>query len=338
MDFSDLIRDFSAIIYEALPFIVLGVVIAGFLEEFVPQQAMAKVIPSNRFLGIMLGGLLGIVFPMCECGIIVVMRRLLRKGLPLSICAAYMLAGPIINVVVILSTYVAFDPGKGNEQFAIYGGPLNVVLLRCGLGYLVAIVTACMVEAMWRKQGLDLLHPKVASGLRKQDATDDEAPVDKGRWLDRFNRISATALNDFVEIMTFLVLGAAIAMIGRVVVHQADIGDILKGSPAISILLMMAVAVLFCLCSEADAFVAANFDKSAQAAAIGASGGGMFLPPAAKIAFLVLGPMMDLKLYLMYTRMFRPKLIFMIILFVATQVFVYCMALHYLPILLGWQS
>ena len=75
MEFSDLIRDFCAIIYEALPFIVLGVVIAGILEEFVPHQAIANIIPSNRYLAIGLGGLLGLVFPMCECGIIVVMRR-----------------------------------------------------------------------------------------------------------------------------------------------------------------------------------------------------------------------------------------------------------------------
>ena len=48
----------------------------------------------------MLGGVLGLVFPMCECGIVVVMRRLLRKGLPLGVCVSYMLAGPIINVVI----------------------------------------------------------------------------------------------------------------------------------------------------------------------------------------------------------------------------------------------
>src|ERR1700720_4738734 len=124
VDYESLILAFTSIIYEALPFIVLGVVIAGLLEEFVPQQAIAKIIPRNRVLAIGLGGLLGIVFPMCECGIIVVMKRLLRKGLPLSVCVCYMLSGPIINVVVISSTYVAFTNNS------IYGGPENVVLLR----------------------------------------------------------------------------------------------------------------------------------------------------------------------------------------------------------------
>src|ERR1700737_2947744 len=140
VDYESLILIFTAIIYEALPFIVLGVVLAGLLEEFVPQQAIAKIIPRNRVLAIALGGVLGIVFPMCECGIIVVMKRLLRKGLPLSVCVAYVLAGPVINVGVMLSTYFAFKPPDPKDY--IFGGPGYVVLLRCGLAYITAIVTA----------------------------------------------------------------------------------------------------------------------------------------------------------------------------------------------------
>src|SRR5205807_5824141 len=92
-----------------MPFIVLGVVIAGLLEEYVPQKLVARIIPRSRVLAIAIGGLLGLLFPMCECGIIPVMRRLLRKGVPLSCCVCYMLAGPIINVVVMISTFAAFS-------------------------------------------------------------------------------------------------------------------------------------------------------------------------------------------------------------------------------------
>src|SRR5947209_13311800 len=101
----NLILIFMSILLEAMPFIVLGAIIAGLLEELVPQKLITRIMPRNRFLAILIGGLLGLVFPMCECGIIPVMRRLLRKGLPVSCCTAYLLAGPIINVVVMLSTY-----------------------------------------------------------------------------------------------------------------------------------------------------------------------------------------------------------------------------------------
>src|SRR5215213_3576990 len=106
----DFIVLFSSVLWEAMPFIVLGAVIAGVLEEYLPQQLITRVLPRKVLPAVMVGGLLGLIFPMCECGIVVVMRRLLRKGLPLSCCIAYMLAGPILNPVVLFSTAIAFIP------------------------------------------------------------------------------------------------------------------------------------------------------------------------------------------------------------------------------------
>src|SRR5580658_10602851 len=101
---------FCSVLWEAMPFIVLGALIAGILEEFFPQQWITRLLPKAVLPSVMIGAVLGLIFPMCECGVVVVMRRLLRKGVPLSSCIAYMLAGPIINGVVIGSTWVAFAP------------------------------------------------------------------------------------------------------------------------------------------------------------------------------------------------------------------------------------
>jgi uncharacterized membrane protein YraQ (UPF0718 family) len=306
----DLLSNFASIIYEALPFIVIGVIIAGLLEEFVPQQAIARIMPRNKYLAIALGGVLGIVFPMCECGIIVVMKRLLRKGLPLSVCVCYMLAGPVINVVVMISTFVAFDFKDPNAY--ILGGPWGMVLLRVGLSFVVAFITALVVDVEYRKHGNMLLHPSVKQGLR---LADEEITVARRTWWQRIDHVTETALHDFVDIMAFLILGALLAVLGRAWLDNSRIKDDIPDLPALSILLMMSFAVLFCLCSEADAFVAANFP--------------VYWPPASKLAFLVLGPMMDLKLFMMYTRVFRPKLIYTIIITVVVQVFVYSLVVHY---------
>lgn len=314
MDYQQLILVFTAIIYEALPFVVLGVVLAGILEEFVPQQALVKVIPSNRLFAVALGAVLGLAFPMCECGIVVVMRRLLRKGLPLGVCVSYMLAGPIINVVVMLSTYWAFNPA--DRTMSIFGGPLNVVALRVGCAFIVAVVTGLIVGGLQARVGLpNLLAPIVLRGL---DPNLNKTTIETGSksWSERLNNISTTALNDFVDIMAFLILGAALAAGGRLVLQQGNWQNVIQTQPAVAILTMMGIAVLFCLCSEADAFVAANFPA--------------YWPPASKLAFLVLGPMLDIKLYLMYTRIFRPRLIFAIISSVVVQVFCLAMAIHYL--------
>ena len=83
-------------------------------------EAITRFLPNKVVPAVLIGGALGLLFPMCECGIVVVMRRLLRKGLPLSCCIAYMLAGPIVNVIVILSTWVAFrDHGIGLEMVGL---------------------------------------------------------------------------------------------------------------------------------------------------------------------------------------------------------------------------
>jgi uncharacterized membrane protein YraQ (UPF0718 family) len=309
-----LIVDFTSIIYEALPFIVLGVVIAGLLEEFVPQQAIAKIVPRNPLLAIMIGALLGLVFPMCECGIIVVMKRLLRKGLPLSVCVAYMLAGPVINFVVMGSTFVAFSSYDKPGQNDVLGGPWNMVAWRVGLSYLVAIVTALVVHWQWNSHGNRLLHPDIVRGLKTHSADDD---ADAARpWSERINNITQTALHDFVDIMAFLVLGAVLAAGGKFIIKESDIQHSLQQAPAISILIMMGLAILFCLCSEADAFVAANFP--------------LFWPDSSKLAFLVLGPMLDFKLLLMYTRVYRARLIYTIVICLVVQIFAYSMIVEYM--------
>lgn len=311
------ILTFLSILYEAMPFIILGAVIAGILEEMLPQRLITRFLPRNRTLSIVIGALLGIVFPMCECGIIPVMRRLLRKGLPLSCCTAYLLAGPIINFVVLASTFIAFSAG---ENQVIAGGQVTYQMnswwmmgLRAGLGFLVAVGTSHIVEWQYRKHGSSLLKP-LAMPSKLAPEEDPDAPETKKRsWGQRLSNISETALNDFQDITVFLILGALLSAIVRQLYSAETIAALSREHAVLSIGLMMLLAVLLCLCSEADAFVAASYRTMA---------------PAAKLSFLVLGPMLDLKLYLMYTRVFRPRLIYTIFLCVLVQVFVYSYLTH----------
>jgi uncharacterized protein len=353
---------FLSILFEAMPFIVLGAVIAGLLEELLPQSLVARFLPRSRTLAILIGGLLGILFPMCECGIIPVMRRLIRKGLPLSCCVCYLLAGPIINFVVILSTYVAFTPAgpsgsgisvtsTGNQMDGLW-----MTAMRLGVGYLVAVGTSLIVEWQYRIHGDKLLTELTRPGDFPQD---DSPPLSFSEWLviilsipirllrwlltwlwlprlwaarkaifQSGSRIAETSLHDFIDIMAFLILGALLAAFTRLFLGHDQIAQLSREHSIECILIMMGLAVLLCLCSEADAFVAASFTT---------------MRPSAKLAFLTLGPMLDLKLYMMYTRVFRPRLIYTIFLSVIVQVFIYACIVHviweqYGPRLLEWTS
>ena len=325
---------FTSILYEAMPFIVLGVILSGLLEEFVPQKLVARIIPRSRVLAIAIGGLLGLLFPMCECGIIPIMRRLLRKGVPLSCCTCYMLAGPIINVVVMISTFAAFS---GTKTGAIYReevvdannqphqvvsqpqlGPGYMMGLRMGLGFLVAFGTSMLVEAQYRKHGNKLLNPLAVppdqKTLKVLEDDEDESPATRRTIMDRISTITETALHDFVDVTVFLIIGAILASASRLMMRHEAV-EALATNSFLAICVMMGLAILLCICSEADAFVAASF---------------RMLPPADKLGFLVLGPMLDLKLYMMYTRVFRPRLIWTIITSVVVQVFIYALLTHFL--------
>jgi hypothetical protein len=293
---------FLSIVYEALPFIIAGAVIAGFLEELVPQQMLARVMPRNPFLAIGLSALLGLVFPMCECGIVPVMRRLLRKGLPLSCCVAYMLAGPIINVVVIASTLAAF--AKHDDGYWITG-------FRVLFGYLVAVGAALVVEVQYRRHGTALLTLLAVPASRPENESSNESQRRPLR--QRLGNITETALHDFTDITLFLILGALLAAGLGMAVEKHQMEELSQNYPVLAIAAMMGLAVILCLCSEADAFVAASFTT---------------LAPAAKLSFLVLGPMLDIKLFLMYTRVFRFRLIWTIVLAVVVQVFLWSLVAH----------
>jgi hypothetical protein len=262
---------------------------------------------ENRILGIALSGLLGLVIPMCECGIIPVTRRLLRKGLPLSCCVAYILTGPIINFVVLLSTYVAFFRYPPEQM----GGPW-MMILRAGLAFLVAFFTALVVERLHRKHGDELLTPlaKPKTPLPSEEENGTGAPLP---FWKRVGNVSETALHDFVDITLYLILGSLFAALTCLLIPKDQVAEWSQYFPISAIAVMMLLAVLLCLCSEADAFVAASFSTM----------------PAAKLGFLVLGPMLDLKLFLMYRTMFRPRLIATIFGCVTVLCFVFTVIMHY---------
>jgi hypothetical protein len=304
---------FVSIVFEALPFIAIGALISGALEELLPQGAISKLLPKRRPLAIAGSALLGLAFPMCECGIVPVMRRLLGKGLPLSCAVAYMLAAPIINPVVIASTAAAFSSDRSDLD-NLTG--IQMITLRVGMAFIVAFIVGLIVEARVRKGGVASLIQPIRGMVTTEPAPAGESSLPlvaepagkvhdaaatpelqkKTPW-QRLSSILETALHDFMDITCFLILGAALASFvqsAKVLEYAPNIQD----SPFLAAPTMMVLAVLMCLCSEADAFVAANINP---------------IPLAGKLGFLVLGPMLDLKLYLMYTRVFRSKLIWTII-------------------------
>jgi uncharacterized membrane protein YraQ (UPF0718 family) len=365
----DKIRDFFQVFWgifsEAMPWVVIGAAFAGLVQELPNRRAPAIMLAlglaililtisplpmlanvgiaagaaavaaglmllaqshvdfimgflgRNRPVAIAASGLLGLVNPMCDCGVMVVMRRFLRKGMPLSCCIAYVLAGPIVNVLVIATTYQAFygiqpDLRDASGKLVYQMGSGWMIALRVSLGYLVAVVTAFVVEAQFKKYGYKLLSPSLQIPDQPAPAADDLP--DNRTLLQRVAGFSEAALHDMTPVMALLIVGSLVTALIRLVITPQQIEAYSHQYPWLAILLMMSLAFLITICSEADAFVAAN----------------LAVRPAARLAFLLLGPMLDLKLFFMYTRVFRPRLMWTIIFMVVVQVFVYSFITHLL--------
>ena len=290
----DFAYSFLSVVLEGVPFILLGVALSGILDVFLPPRVLARVLPRNPAAGILLGGALGAVLPMCECGIVVVIRRLLQKGLPLSNAMAYMLAAPVVNPIVAFSTYSAF---RGQ-------GPLEMMLCRVGLSFGVAVIMATIVYFLRRDS---VLRPDLAIEPAADDHHDYRSGAEKGAAAVR------AATKDFLDVTVFFVLGAAVATLFNTSVNQQVIMPLAEDR-LLAVGSMMALASLLSLCSTSDAFVAATFTA---------------FPSASKLAFLVFGPIVDLKLIFIYGLVFRKRFIVFLVAGLFVLVFALC---AFLPI------
>jgi len=156
---NDLAIVWLSLLYEALPFVALGAIISGLVETFVSRESVVRWLPRRRLAGIGISAVLGIAFPMCECGIVPVVRRLVRKGVPASCAVTYMLSAPIVHPLVIVGTAIAF---RGQ-------GATGMVLLRLGLGLLVSIAIGLLAWQVLGDDGMfrEALDPPQESGSRR---------------------------------------------------------------------------------------------------------------------------------------------------------------------------
>lgn len=297
-----------AILLEAAPFLLLGSLASGLFEVFVSRDTIERMMPKSPLAGIGAGVVLGMVVPCCECGIVPLVRRLLGKGVPPATAMTFMLAGPVINPVVVASTFVAFQ------------GDTTVVALRCALVALVAMVVGFSLRHR-RPEELLLANAKPirsACGCGDEpalfgslsDAVGLSAVKSVGPALaSRLDHAMRHAQADFLDMFRILFLGTLIAAAFKTLAPAGLVG-LMEKDLLLSVTGMMGLAVVLSLCSQADAFVAASFSG---------------FPLAAKVAFLALGPVLDIKLVLMWRGVFRREVVNLLVVAPAVMVFAACM-------------
>jgi hypothetical protein len=265
--------------------LLIGVLLSSAIQIFIPQSAVERRFPKTMGLGMLVAIIGGFCFPVCDCASIPVFRSLVRKGIPLAAAVTFMAAAPVINPVVILSTYYAF------------GGNWAIVAGRVVFGIIAAVIIG-LTFVVWAPRG-NVLSGGVLDRLMcscgcYQDAESITTFREKA---DLFMRHSQA---EFFSVGKYLVIGTFIAslfqVLGTGIFTAAQSGAQL----AVSILIMMAMAFSLSLCSSSDAAVARSFASQ--------------FPLGAIMGFMIFGPMMDIKNVMMlsagFSRPFIVRLLF----------------------------
>ncbi|OAI57814.1 hypothetical protein AYO49_01745 [Verrucomicrobiaceae bacterium SCGC AG-212-N21] len=279
---------FLSILFEGAPYILVGTLLSGFIDAFLPAKLLERMLPKSKVLSTLAAGFLGLIFPVCECAVVPVVRRLVQKGLPLSCALTYLLSAPIINPIVVLSTLTAFKEfQKVDGVWDI--GDAGMTLARLSLGYVVAVVVGMFVI---NRRPSDVLVPNVVAGIAdlSEGGAEPKRPFDA-----KLTHAMRTAMRDFLDTAMYFAIGVMITSVFNTQVDQTRI-DAVAAHEYFAIPSMMGLAFVLALCSTSDAFIAAPM-------AMPDSG----FASAAKLAFLVFGPMLDVKLVFMYASIFRRK-------------------------------
>ncbi|MCY9695218.1 permease [Paenibacillus alginolyticus] len=279
---------FLSIIIEAMPFILIGVFISAILQVFVSERAIRRIIPRNPLLGILTASVLGIIFPICECGMVPAIRKLIRKGMPIHVATTFILVGPILNPIVFWSTLTAFR----NRPEMVY--------TRMGLAFIVALLIGLIVYRFVKSN--PLRWSEKDSVLGEDNHHHDHSPEGTNKLVS----VMGHAIEEFFEMGKYLMFGAFLVGILQTFVSQDSLVAVGQGEGSAN-LLMMGLGFLLSLCSTSDAFVAQSFISTFSKGSL--------------IAFMVFGPMLNLKGLLMMLAVFKTK--FVVFLSLLIIIFVY---------------
>lgn len=275
---------FLGIFIEATPFLLLGTLASGLIEAFVSKDDIARVVPKNIVLSTIMGGMMGFMFPVCECGVVPVVRRLYKKGLPMSTGIAFLLAAPVMNPVVLASTYAAFGAGP-----ILYGRFILTALVAISVGLIFAV----------QNQPQRILRPQVLF-VPITGGSEAAYPLTTQRMelIPGIKKSLLLAREEFFEMGRYLIFGSLLAAVMGTFALDKEI-EVLASNPVNSVFVMQATAFVLSVCSTVDAFLALAFANTFTTGSI--------------LAFLVFGPMVDIKSTMMFLGVFKRRVVFYLI-------------------------
>jgi uncharacterized protein len=332
---------FLSLLVEAIPFLLLGVLFSGILLCFINERKLVTLLPRHPVLGALVGSVMGCFFPVCECGNVPVARRLLMQGVAAPVAIGFLLAAPTINPIVIWATWTAF---RDQPEIVIFRVVFSLIIatligsvfsvqtdlrpiLQPAIARLLPIPESSGNEAeLATVSGSPLLQSgtfilgqpggpmrlesiplwQVESGM-----IDDEKTADSSLFLPptsaRLRSLLNSMVQEFRDLGGVLVLGSAIAAAIQVLTPREWILALGQG-PVSSIIAMLILASVVSICSTVDSFFALSFASTFTSGSL--------------LAFLVFGPMIDIKGIGLMLSIFQPRAVIYLVFLAAQLTFI----------------
>jgi uncharacterized protein len=276
---SDFAMIFIGLLVESMPFVVLGVTVSTLVAKYVKTSLILKVKSKNNLLSHVQTMFIGMFLPVCECGNIPLAKRLPIMGFKPSEVVTFMLAAPIFNPLVLITTLVAFnlDP--------------NIGIIRIVAGGLIALMVGLIFSMHPQQDTLLVSSNKISKkSFSFEDSINIEEsgsimPSHSGFLVDNFRE-------EFINIFKMLVIGCFLAAAFQILIPRDTISTFVN-SPSLSVIALMVLAFVISICSSVDAFFALSLASTFNLGSI--------------LAFLLFGPMIDIKSLMMLKTIFEVK-------------------------------
>lgn len=267
MNLQDGATIFLSIFVEALPFILLGTAVATYIKYKVRSETILKNLPKSSLGKCAAMSCLGIIFPVCECGNVPVLKGLLQKNVPPSAAISFLLGAPVLNPIVIITTMVAFPNNP------------EIWIARVGITFAIAVIIGYIFSFAKPEE---IIKPQIIA----KSCGHTHKP-NKIRALDHF-------FAEAITMLSIITVGAAIAALSQTLIPRPFLIE-LASNQLLAIIVMMTVAFIISICSTTDAFFALAYSHIFGSSAL--------------VAFLVYGPMIDMKILLMLNNVLTKRAI-----------------------------
>ena len=277
---------FMSIFFESLPFLLLGSIISAIIEYFVSDETFEKIIPQNIVLASLTGVFMGFFIPACDCAVIPISKRLIKKGVPINVAISFMLSSPIINPVVLLSTYYAF-----------YRIDKQIFFLRLIFGIVISLIIGIIMGLLFKDK------------VTKDNDNEECSCHHHEEKENSLTHILKHTSSDLFDVVKYLMIGALIASLCQVLMPKSAI-NLFSNNKILSIIVLMIFAYLISLCSTSDSFIGKSLLSTFGRTSI--------------LAYLLLGPMIDIKNTVVLLGNYKTKFVTSLISLIFIVIFVFC--------------